>query len=473
MFLDKEFWAGTEESLAAALRGEAAMEDPKAALPGSAEDALPYTLSGNVAIIPIKGPLVNSSSPFLEFFGMTGYPKIRESLIAAVKDPKVGEILLDINSGGGSVSGASDTADLIARINEHGKPVTTFADGMMASAAYWLGSSAGKVISSNTAIVGSIGVITTHFDRSAQLEQDGIKATVIRAGEFKALASPLEPLSKAARAQIQEQLDEIYAVFMGQVAEARGVSYEAGDKSFGQGREFIGDAAVKSGLVDSVGSFDAVLSDLHKKAVDKRNPAYDNGINKNRSAQLKPKATLTDRDLAILAQGGSLVAEAAPEAPIAAVTPEAPETESKDKPAAEATPAPAADATPAPADGVVTYLQGQVAAKDAQILELSLALQAEKDRAGAMEASHVALVAIAAKSVSNMQIALDRKAGDVSKLGATELLARHQELTAAFEAQFPAGGVAAVSAGQSAKKEAQPDGLAASRLQAVRIQNKK
>ncbi len=160
---EERAWAGSQSSYEAALEVEAGIAKLRAN--GQYEDEprdTPrlLTIDGGIATIDIKGPLMNSDSFMLEMFGATGYPEIREALVAAVNDMSVKEIFLDIDSGGGAVSGCGDTADLIRAVNSI-KPVTAFTDSVMASAAYWLGSSAGEVYSGRAALVGSIGVKAT------------------------------------------------------------------------------------------------------------------------------------------------------------------------------------------------------------------------------------------------------------------------------------------------------------------------
>lgn len=492
--IDKDMWAGTEESYAALVAAEASITNALQAgmrmdMPeGGPKD--PFTRAGNVAIIPIKGPLVNSDSPFLSFFGVTGYPAIRGALVAAATDPSITEILLDVDSGGGAVSGCSDTASLISRIGAQLKPVTTFADGTMASAAYWLGCVAGEVYGSSTVLAGSIGVITRHRDYSAQMKQDGVKETVIRAGEFKALGQPSEVLSAKAHEQIQTLLDQVYTVFLTQVSGARGVGYAAADKTFGQGREFIGDAAVQIGLLDGIDTFDAVLSKLQsKKPVDKSQSAYDNGINKKRSLQL-PKATLTDKDIAVLAAGGTL-SDAAAVVVVAAVAPavasEAAATLAATPAATEAAAAlaetdaaalvAAAEAAKAPAAkedaGVLAYLEAQIKQKDAQIVQLTLDAKASTDKITGMEASHNGMLEVVKHSVGNMQVALGVEGLDVKALTATEALAQHASLAPRFLSKFKVGGVAAVIPAVDEAAVVKVGSIASAKLAAVRFNKQK
>jgi signal peptide peptidase SppA len=266
MVMPDEIWAGTEHSL---MQAVSAMQNVMAlgatySQVKPREEERPYLLStlGSVGVIRIAGPLVNNDSAYNRYYNITSYADIRRAAIFAAQDSSIKVVLLDINSGGGMVSGISDTANLLATINKDLKPVVAFSDGGMLSAAYWTGATARKIYASNTANLGSVGVITTHIEMSKMLADAGVGVTVLRAGEFKALASNVEPLSDPARAQIMAQLEGTYKVFIEHVAAARGMSVEAADKSIGQGRVFLGQAAVAAGAADAITSFDDLVGTL-------------------------------------------------------------------------------------------------------------------------------------------------------------------------------------------------------------------
>src|SRR5207247_2106519 len=65
------------------------------------------------------------------------------------------------------------------------KPITALANGLMASAAYWLGSQADEVVVTPSGEVGSIGVYQLHEDWSQNLAQEGIKVRALYAGKYK------------------------------------------------------------------------------------------------------------------------------------------------------------------------------------------------------------------------------------------------------------------------------------------------
>ena len=140
------------------------------------------------------------------------------------------------------------------------KPVVSYSGSTMASAAYWLGSSAGRILAGKTAIVGSIGVVMTHVERSKQLADNGVKATVIRSGKYKQMANSVEPLSDEAKAELQALVDDLNQMFEATVAQNLGVSQKQVHEKMGQGREFLGAKAQAAGLVHGISNFDEALS---------------------------------------------------------------------------------------------------------------------------------------------------------------------------------------------------------------------
>lgn len=221
-----------------------------------------YEVVDRVAIIPVDGVIAKKMNLFSRISGGASTQLIGRDLREALEDPKVDAIILQIDSPGGAVDGTSELADTIYAARGE-KPIVAYADGMMASAAYWLGSAADAVyIAGGTTTVGSIGVVATHVDVSRYEERVGIKTTEIYAGRYKRIASSYKPLTDEGRASIQDHVDYIYSVFVGAVAKHRGVSEETVLKDMADGRIFVGQQAIDAGLVDGVSTLDALIADL-------------------------------------------------------------------------------------------------------------------------------------------------------------------------------------------------------------------
>lgn len=221
-----------------------------------------YTVRSGVAVIPVNGVIGKRMNMFSDISGGASTELIARDINAALEDQSVQSILLHIDSPGGSVDGVENLADII-RAASQSKPVVSFADGTMASAAYWLGSAADAIVaSSSTAQIGSIGVVATHRDVSRAQEMAGIKTTEISAGRYKRIASQYGPLTESGQAEIQRQIDGIYTIFVDAVAQNRGVSAEKVLADMADGRVFLAREAQARGMVDYIASLDATISNM-------------------------------------------------------------------------------------------------------------------------------------------------------------------------------------------------------------------
>jgi len=226
---------------------------------GRGGEEKPYRITdGGSAIIPITGPLSKRMSFISWLMGGSTYGQIASMFKMAINDDEVNSIILDIDSPGGTVAGTEGVGDLV--FNSKGeKPIIAYTSGIMASAAYWIGSAAEAVIADKTAQVGSIGVLMIHRDYSKWDQEQGIKTTYITAGKYKALGNPDEPLSKDAKEYFQAEVDYIYSIFVDTVARNREVGTDKVLTDMADGRIFTGQRAVDAGLVDHIGNFDSAL----------------------------------------------------------------------------------------------------------------------------------------------------------------------------------------------------------------------
>jgi signal peptide peptidase SppA len=225
----------------------------------AAASALQAPGGGAVAVISIYGTILPRPVSDLSGGGGCALTSFMEKFKAAEADPSVGQILLDVDSPGGSASLVPEAA---AMIRDCSKPVTAIANTTCASAAYWLASQADEFVASPSAMVGSIGVYSRHVDYSGALAQDGIKVTYISAGDNKVEGNPTEPLSDSAAAYLQAMVDECYDNFVSSVALGRSVDPQEVLNSYGQGRMFSAVAAAGLGMVDRVATFDQVVAQM-------------------------------------------------------------------------------------------------------------------------------------------------------------------------------------------------------------------
>jgi signal peptide peptidase SppA len=217
-----------------------------------------------VAVLNVEGVLARRMNMMMYISGGTSMEQVQNDFMAAVNDPAVKGIILDIDSPGGTVSGTEELANAIFTARGS-KPIIAYTGSTMASAAYWVGAAADAVyISGNTPQVGSIGVVGSHVDVSRREEQMGIKTTEISAGKYKRIASSYAPLTEEGRAVLQESVDSAYTAFVDAVAQFRGTTTDDVLNRMADGRVFRGRQAIDAGLVDGVSTLDDLINSMNQ-----------------------------------------------------------------------------------------------------------------------------------------------------------------------------------------------------------------
>ena len=505
-------WAGTEDSLQELVRRVAAStpqeisaareqwnqrraDDPTVTTDSPQPQSRLSTRYGSTGVVSIYGPLVEGASWINEYRGLTGYEEIRAALLEFALDDSVTSILLDINSGGGQVGTMSEVADLVASIDQTVKPIYAHTSGRMCSAAYYIGCSARRITASSMADAGSIGIISVQRSLVRMYAEMGVDLTVIRSGEFKALGNPHEELGDKAKKVLQASSDYTYGLFLEHVAARRKVSIDTAKNRMGEGRVFTGAQALDAGLVDAISSFDEALTDA---AVAKKtnflqygsNSAQNNNHNASTTMSQKINPLLAAaREAAVKAAadkqaaadaanksadtppdaaGGAtkLLSDVANADPASPAAPNATVTVTADTQQAQAAlETAAAELTTLRAQNSV--LKEQLEQAQAKLLDAQVNLTRAQEQAGKDAESVKGLRAIAGASLDHLTIALGGSAGASSGLSDAQIVAQHMAASEKFDANFKAGGIAALSSKKPEPERADP--MRAARLKAARL----
>lgn len=234
--------------------------DPAAGVPALPVPRLHSASAPGIALVAVHGTLVRRALGVEAASGMISYGEIAATIDAAVADPAIAGILLDVDSPGGEAGGVFELGQRIRAANAL-KPVWAVANDSAFSAAYAIACSASRVFVTGTAGVGSIGVIAMHVDQTVRDAKDGYRYTAITAGARKNDFSPHEVLTSDAHAGLQAEVSRLYDLFVAHVAQMRGIApalirdTEAG--------LFFGPAAVASGLADAQGSLESALLEFN------------------------------------------------------------------------------------------------------------------------------------------------------------------------------------------------------------------
>lgn len=215
--------------------------------------------SGDVAVIPLQGVITPRAGMFADVSGMAALDRFRSRVREALSNEQVGSILVHIDSPGGSVDLVEEAARELFDARGQ-KRLVGISSTLCASAAYWIGVQLDELVVTPSGEVGSIGVYAAHVEYSKAMEAAGVKATLVKAGKFKAEGNPYEPLTEEAQAAMQARVNDYYDMFVKAVARGRGVKPADVRNGFGEGRVVGAAEAVRLGMADRVATFEDTLA---------------------------------------------------------------------------------------------------------------------------------------------------------------------------------------------------------------------
>lgn len=219
-------------------------------------------VQNGILMLSIEGMLYPSRSWITDWLKIPTYQGIVETLNKHGSNKAINGVLMIFDSPGGLSKRLFNTTAWIREFNNKVKPVIGYTADISASAAYALMSAGSQLIMDKDAQVGSIGSYAVHTEYSKMNEKLGITKTVFRSAELKGIGNEVEPLSEAAKEQIQKQIDKSHNKFVETVAEMREMSVKKVNDNLATGEMFDSGDAKKLGLVDQVLSLDATVDRL-------------------------------------------------------------------------------------------------------------------------------------------------------------------------------------------------------------------
>lgn len=214
----------------------------------------------NVLAVEVAGTItsngINGSDELFSSDGDTSYSDdIKSQLDSAKTDDDIKAVLLTVNSYGGDAGSAQEIVYALKNLD---KPVVAVIRSVGASAGYWIASVADKVYAYETADVGSIGVTMSHLDETALNSKDGKVFVSLSSGKFKDMGNPDKPLTAEEKTLMMRDINDIYDIFIKQVAESRKMSVDK-VKQIADGSSMVAGRAKEKGLIDEIGStYDAI-----------------------------------------------------------------------------------------------------------------------------------------------------------------------------------------------------------------------
>ena len=217
--------------------------------------------SGNyIARVTIQG-LIRGDEDRVESLDRLGKSRVRA-------------VIVHVDSPGGTTAGAEQLYQALRQLAEK-KPTVVVVDALAASGGYIAAMSADHIISQDTSLVGSIGVLFQYPNFTDLLKTVGVKVEEIKSSPLKAAPNGFEPTSPEARAALESIVKDSYDWFRGLVKERRRLD-DAGLDRVADGRVFTGRQGVPLKLVDELGDEQTAIAWLAKESnIDPKTPVRD------------------------------------------------------------------------------------------------------------------------------------------------------------------------------------------------------
>lgn len=233
--------------------------------------------ANSIALIRIQGFISQEGG-----WCMKGLKDYAKEIKAAGSNKNIKGVILQVNSGGGSVSGVDAFSNMIGNFErDYGKPLAVFVEGMAASAAYFISCKAPRIFAQDEmSQIGSIGTFVTMTDISAYLEQIGIREEDIYASKSVNKNIGYRNFLKGDNTAIIEMLDKLTEVFLRAVQQGRATKLntqttvtaqdvQGNDMTFPEalsGKLYVGSDAIGAGLIDEIAEIDAVVDYIDSRA---------------------------------------------------------------------------------------------------------------------------------------------------------------------------------------------------------------
>jgi len=217
-----------------------------------------YEVEGSTAVVPVYGKMFPRANMMTQLSGGVSTRKLTEAFGEIEGRADLERMLMVFDSPGGSIQGLTNAARKVRRMDTE---TITLAEGLMASAAYFVGSAADQVMASPDSMVGAIGSVATIVSYADKYEEEGIQVEVVRSAEKKAKPNQSEPIDEDSVKEVQRLVNSAHNQFVAQVAINRNLSEETVD-TMADGSVITGSEAEDTDFVDDVKTIGEVMAEF-------------------------------------------------------------------------------------------------------------------------------------------------------------------------------------------------------------------
>lgn len=206
-----------------------------------------------IAVVYGLGEITSNSSERYDFSTNNIMPQLNR----IAENKKIGAVVLYLNTPGGEVYASEIIRRKLVEIKNSGRKIVVYISGMTASGGYWISTTADAIISSPSAITGSIGVFAITGSANKLLSNLGVNADGVDNSDMSN-ESIFLPINNKQKEVMQLTINKTYSDFVNLVSNARKLSYAETD-SIAQGKIYTGITAKNINLIDKIGTFDDAI----------------------------------------------------------------------------------------------------------------------------------------------------------------------------------------------------------------------
>ena len=183
--------------------------------------------------------------------------KLRREITAVLTSAtSADEVLVRLDSGGGTVTGYGLAASQLDRVREKGVPLTVCIDKVAASGGYMMACVADRLIAAPFAVLGSIGVVAQIPNFHRLLKELNIDVELLTAGKYKRTLTLFGENTEEAREKFMRDIERIHAQFKEYVGRHRPT---LDIERVSTGEVWSGQDALELHLADELGTSDEYL----------------------------------------------------------------------------------------------------------------------------------------------------------------------------------------------------------------------
>ena len=217
-----------------------------------------------VPVVRLSGP-IGMNMPLVSSMSLASVSK---QLDKAFSYRKASAVALVINSPGGAPTQSHLIHQRIRQLAEKNKKkVIVFVEDVAASGGYMIACAGDEIIADTYSIVGSIGVVSASFGFEKMFKKLGIERRVYTAGDSKRQLDAFLPEKPEDIRRLKALQTKIHEDFIALVKRGRGKRLNGSDKTLFNGEYWLGEQAMKYGLVDGIGDLRGTLQKRFGKHV--------------------------------------------------------------------------------------------------------------------------------------------------------------------------------------------------------------